>query len=360
MAVSLERVTLISLFVECILYGLFLSLFAISSAVLLKGRKSAKINLPMLAVSFTMLVLATIHVGIDLQRVLNGFLDPNRTAAVYLPAVDDSSFLLKSATYIFQTIIGDGFILYRVYLVWQRNRFIAFPFLLLLLGGAGIGIEILHAFSRVTPATPIFTVELQHWIITFLALTLTTNFSCTALIAGRIWWVHRTAKGRVGGPNLAAPMILVIESGAIYSFCLIILLSLYASGSFTQYILLDATTQVIGIIFSLIIVRIGLGLTADSPRSSRGNTLRPIPTHISFPGSPYSPNFPMSPTSPSVPSPGRVSSLRHSQWRLGSPPKEDGQGSPEYPMQPLEVKVTTVRTTDRVSDRRIKGEGREG
>lgn len=40
-------------------------------------------------------------------------------------------------------------------------------------------------------------------------------------------------------------MILVIESGAIYSFCLIVLISLYASGSFAQYIALDATIQMI-------------------------------------------------------------------------------------------------------------------
>ena len=58
--------------------------------------------------------------------------------------------------------------------------------------------------------------------------------------------------------------MIIIESGMIYSACLIILLSLYLSGSFAQYIVLDGVTQVIGIVFSLIIVRVGLGLSTDA------------------------------------------------------------------------------------------------
>jgi hypothetical protein len=67
--------------------------------------------------------------------------------------------------------------------------------------------------------------------------------NASGLIAGRIWWINRATIGRVEGPNLAAPMILVIESGAIYSFCLIILIILYATGSFAQYIALDAVSN---------------------------------------------------------------------------------------------------------------------
>jgi len=258
--------------------GLFLSLYAISTVILLKGRKRVKLNTPMLAVSFAMLVFATIHVGSDLQRVLDGFLNPERPPSVYLPNVNDPLYLLKSTAYTAQTLLGDGFLLYRVYLVWQGNRFITGPLFLCFLSSTAVGIGTLHAFTQVTPTTAVFIVDLQHWILAFFVLTLTTNFTCTCLIAGRIWWVHRTTQGRVGGPNLAAPMILVIESGAIYSICLIILIILYASGSFAQYIALDAVSQVVGIVFSLVIVRIGLGLTPDGQYNARG----PTPTPISF------------------------------------------------------------------------------
>lgn len=80
MGISLPRVTLVSIFVESILYGrplrymtisiplwslfiipgLFLSLYAISTVILLRGRKRVKLNTIMLFVSFAMLLFATI------------------------------------------------------------------------------------------------------------------------------------------------------------------------------------------------------------------------------------------------------------------------------------------------------------
>lgn len=42
------------------------------------------------------------------------------------------------------------------------------------------------------------------------------------------------------GASVVPAMVLIIESGAIYSACLVILLSLYLSGSFAQYIVLDS------------------------------------------------------------------------------------------------------------------------
>lgn len=68
-------------------------------------------------------------------------------------------------------------------------------------------------------------------------------YGFSALIAGRIWWIHRRTKGAVSGSNLVPAAVVVIESGGIYSACLIILLSLYLSGSFAQYIVLDAVSH---------------------------------------------------------------------------------------------------------------------
>lgn len=53
-----------------------------------------------------------------------------------------------------------------------------------------------------------------------------------------------SADGKRRG-TLGPAAVVIIESGAIYSFCLILLLSLYLSGSYAQYILLDAVTQVV-------------------------------------------------------------------------------------------------------------------
>jgi hypothetical protein len=65
------------------------------------------------------------------------------------------------------------------------------------------------------------------------------------LIAGRIWWINRqagSAAEKISGRKLGPTIIIIIESGAIYSACLIILLSLYVSGSYAQYIFLDGVS----------------------------------------------------------------------------------------------------------------------
>jgi hypothetical protein len=55
--------------------------------------------------------------------------------------------------------------------------------------------------------------------------------------------------------SMTRPMVIVIESGSIYSLCLLVLIILYASHNFAQYIVLDALNQIIvsGIKFIVLI-----------------------------------------------------------------------------------------------------------
>ncbi|KAH8116698.1 hypothetical protein DFH11DRAFT_1823245 [Phellopilus nigrolimitatus] len=264
MAINIDKVTLVSIFVECVLYGFFTFLFSLSSYVLLKRKrgKREKVNKPMLVVSIVMFILATVHVGSDLQRLLTAYLQEENPTE-YLSMVNTPIYALKSTAYCMQTLVGDGFMLYRLYLIWSGDRRIYGPILICFIASIGVGIGALQAFARVSSTVPVFVNELHDWIVSFFSLTLFTNFSCTSLIAARIFWIHRKVQGVVSGTSVFPAMIIIIESGAIYSVCLIILLSLYLSGSFAQYIVLDGVTQVIGVVFSLIIVRVGLGLSTD-------------------------------------------------------------------------------------------------
>ncbi|KAH0828879.1 hypothetical protein J3R83DRAFT_2266 [Lanmaoa asiatica] len=153
----------------------------------------------------------------------------------------------------------------------------------------GVAIGALQGFARTSPTEPIFITELQNWIVSFFSLTLFTNFSCTSLIAMRILWIHHRANTAISSRNVVSAAIVVIESGAIYSGCLIILLSLYLSNSFAQYLMLDAVTQIIGVVFSLIIVRVGLGLSTERT-SHQANTLTWTPR-----SGPQSNQYPMHP-----------------------------------------------------------------
>lgn len=277
MTIGIDAVSIVSLFTECILYGFFAFLFSVSIYVLIHRRRSKRepVNRPMLVVSCVMFVLATVHVGSDLKRVMIAYLEQS-DAVKYFSEVNTAIYSLKSTAYCMQTLVGDGFMWYRLYLIWGGDKRICFPILICFIASIGVGIGALQAFARASPEAPVFITELQDWIVSFFSLTLFTNFSCTILIAARILYVHRrmsAALANTSTKSVFPAAMIIIESGSIYSACLIILLSLYLSGSFAQYIMLDAVTQMIGIVFSLIIVRVGLGLSTDAVEYASGEVL---------------------------------------------------------------------------------------
>ncbi|KZP24249.1 hypothetical protein FIBSPDRAFT_822382 [Athelia psychrophila] len=232
-----------------------------------KRRVNSSLNVPLISVSIAMFVLATIHIGVDLSRLLTALFHAQNVhggTIGLLSQVNSVHYLLKSTAYTIQTIIGDGFLLYRLAKVWGNGRKILWPLLIPFAGSIACGTGTMVSFARVSSDDSVFVMQLHNWIISFFALTLFTNFIATFLIAFRIWRTHRRAGGLTIGRSLVPTIVLVIESGAIYSATLVILISLYLSGSYAQYIALDAVTQIIGVVFSLVIVRVGLGLTSDA------------------------------------------------------------------------------------------------
>lgn len=71
----------------------------------------------------------------------------------------------------------------------------------------------------------------------------------SVVIASRIWWVSRrinrmtSTTGR--SSTLGRAGSIIIESGAMYSSCLVLLIALYLCGSYAQFVVLNAMTQVV-------------------------------------------------------------------------------------------------------------------
>jgi len=98
------------------------------------------------------------------------------------------------------------------------------------------------------------------WIVSFIVMTLSTNVLCTSLIAVKIWKINSFSAQFVGR-SLTPVMLMVIESGAIYSCTLVALLVCYLTRSPGQYLILDSLSPIVGCVFSMVIVRLGLGLS---------------------------------------------------------------------------------------------------
>ncbi|KAF5319257.1 hypothetical protein D9619_008321 [Psilocybe cf. subviscida] len=214
------------------------------------------------------------HLGASLARVRCAFIQfgaeniggDGTLTSQKLRAINSPLYLLRATVYSIQTLVGDAFILYRLYLVWNGNGFLFYPLVMTFLGSFATAVGSLQDMARWhhdTVLKPIFEPQQEAWVISFLVLTLFTNTCATALIAGRIWWVPlRTTQMTIPGAqcDMTPTRVAIMESGAIYSISLIVLMGLYLKGSYAQNVVFDAMPQVIGIVFSLVIVRVALGV----------------------------------------------------------------------------------------------------
>jgi len=230
------------------------------------------LNVSMLLVAILMFVLATMQLAVNFTRIIRGFVVNEGHTGEYYNQLAEFTQIFGSTLYILQTFVGDAVAIYRCYIVWSRRLiYIAFPFMIYL-GSLVSGIGILVTMGQANDGSLVFFDTLGNWISSFFSLTLVTSTTCTFMIASRIWYLNNQSVSRGGAGSLHPVARVVVESGAIYSSLLIALLILYGQKSWFQYIIVDALSSLIGIVFSVIIVRIGLGIAID-PDTVQGSTL---------------------------------------------------------------------------------------
>jgi uncharacterized membrane protein YozB (DUF420 family) len=264
---TLIAAALISIFVESALYGSFAILYTTSTVILIqkKNKQQGGSSIAMLFISSIMFILATLHISLCFLRLFNAFVGSDDPETFLKSTISSPSFILKNATFVLQTLVGDAFMIYRVHIIWA-GRWIVVPPVVGCLISTGIGAALLQSHAQVTAAKLIYETSLRHWFIAFSILTLLTELACTMLIAGRIWYIHRKTSALVQGPSLTPTIVLIVESGAMYSICVTLMLILFMSDDYAHKRCLDATVQIIGVVFSMIIVRVGLGVSTEHSR----------------------------------------------------------------------------------------------
>ncbi|KZP27847.1 hypothetical protein FIBSPDRAFT_1039852 [Athelia psychrophila] len=280
MAITLDRAVLISMVVESMLFGVFLVMFSFSVYVLV-GRRGLPIINGLLVTAVLLVVVAIMHFSVDAYRLMAAFIthrDAPGGPVTYLNALANPTYLFKSIVYIIQTLLGDACMIYRCWIIWQKKHWIVALPCLLLLSCAASGVGVIVSFSRVGPTTQVY--EFAGWVSSFFSLTLATNTISTILIVFRIWSVDRAAgKFRQTKSSLKPVISAVVESGLIYSISLVCLLAAYLPGTWAHFIILDALTPIIGIVFSMIIVRIGLSMSwGESSEASIRRNAPPLPS----------------------------------------------------------------------------------
>ncbi|KAI0065690.1 hypothetical protein BV25DRAFT_1585851 [Artomyces pyxidatus] len=243
MALTVSATEIIAFCLESVFYGIYLSLFGASVAVLHRKRAQSNLNIRLLAVSCTLFVLITSHEFVDAIRLLLSFQRNQTTsgADLFYKSVADTFSIALNSIYLIETLLSDLFMLYRCYVVWGSSwSIVMLPCLLFIAAGVtGVStICTLKAFGDVM----LFNNRLETMANSFFSCTLALNGICTGLIAFRILCTQFQNRDLAVSPYLTRVAIVIVESGAIYLASLVVLVATFSAKTIAFLIPLSAVS----------------------------------------------------------------------------------------------------------------------
>ncbi|KIJ62366.1 hypothetical protein HYDPIDRAFT_176509 [Hydnomerulius pinastri MD-312] len=302
--IALDSAAIMSTVLEGIFYGFSLLMFGGTLWSLGYRRATSDINRPIAGIATLLLILSTIHMVVDIIRIEEGLVLYRDTFPGGPPAffadVAQETFVFKNAVYSLQTLLGDGVVIYRCYVVWQSVLIIIVP-MMLWCGVAASAVGSVYSVSQATTNSgDIFFKETGQWITAFYASTLATNLLSSGLLAYRIWMIDRRISGMRSSRSKTMPVLRVLMDAAIlYSVALFTALMCFVSSNNGQYVVLDMITPIISIAFYMVLIRVAVAKTSHSqpsgsaysttlrsgtiptPQSSQQYPLQPVQVHIS-------------------------------------------------------------------------------
>ncbi|KAJ7183459.1 hypothetical protein C8R46DRAFT_984653 [Mycena filopes] len=291
---------IVASFMESVFWGIYLITFFLCIRSLLFRpdfglKRLSDLNWPMLLVALAMCCFATLDVAVGLMHNIQAFILYRGAGGAADVFSDISNWVnvVKTVNVVMQTTLGDGMLIYRCWVVYERSwRIVAFP-ILLWIGGAvctvmNIVLEIrLHSNALVTSTS------LRPVIISFWVLTIILNILTTGMLVYRIWQVdrksaqfaYRTTSSSTGGATRTRPsrlkqaMRIIIESGLLYTTIALITFITYITNSNSAYATSDVEVQVVGIAFNLIIIRAGIRAAEEEEEAMKAGSNH-YPLHV--------------------------------------------------------------------------------
>ncbi|TFY72244.1 hypothetical protein EVG20_g744 [Dentipellis fragilis] len=282
------QITVTALWAESILYGLYTILFAGSVYILAFQRPKRSY----LAISITLYVAITASMILRLIQILmgprtttNSYLvdgvgyscssEPQSSEEIHEAWMTDLTNAIIDATNALAQIAADGLLIYRCFIIWNRKRYVVLPLATLLLATTACNLShvyydcelykmVDHPSLPDTPPPRWFQLVYlsSAFNTTSNALALATTLRCSISAAARIWWVSREL-GRnlktLSGNIYKSAILMIVESGAIFSSGLIATLIVQQTAPDYSVIFTYAVNPLLGIAPTLIIVRVGMG-----------------------------------------------------------------------------------------------------
>ncbi|KIK66713.1 hypothetical protein GYMLUDRAFT_238949 [Collybiopsis luxurians FD-317 M1] len=225
------------------------------------------------------------------------------TAPDALPSIEIEHERLSVALrsiYAVANVIADTLLLYRCYIMLTGRKWVIIGSVMISAINTGMAIAsvvVVENTFKTAFSLSINQVSVQtgpSFFYAFLGVNLLTNLMLTGFLAGRIWWFSRSTRKYFGYDssnnrrmtNIAS---MVLESGLLYPLALVLCIIALASVPFTDGIspsVEPLLTVIVGIAPTMIMVRVDLGASIETPSSADpDNDCKRFGTTSAFPAS---------------------------------------------------------------------------
>ncbi|GJE85477.1 hypothetical protein PsYK624_015560 [Phanerochaete sordida] len=273
MALPLPKAELIGTVLETVGFGAYVIVFIECLRLLCTRHRAGRDMRYLIATASVIFALAAVHLLIDIVRVMDAFtrhMDVPNSAAQFYGTITTPLNLAKSATYVAITLVLDALIVYRTYVVWGKRLLVVVLPSVLFVADIGLSAWATWSITEVRPGDDVMLANVTLRVKYFYSVTLALNLFCTLAIAGRIWSVHRGVTARsISGVRFTGVIAVILESAAIYSVLLVLLIATSAVGSTAMFVVLNSISPIIGMVFSAVIVRASREVHADTYMTTR-------------------------------------------------------------------------------------------
>ncbi|KZT60414.1 hypothetical protein CALCODRAFT_448741 [Calocera cornea HHB12733] len=274
MSLSVETADLAGLFAGSILYGMFLVLMGACLYVLLYRRKTARPNYLLVVTSCIMFIVNTLILALTFARIVDAFIqlgDVPGGAEAYLTQISEWKEVARNSLCSVYIFVADLTLIYRCWIVWSRSLAVVAVPIMIHIAYTVTSFILNVNMAHIPPEATVFDPSAKAWIVTTLSLSLGQNVIVTSLIVFKIMSVNARATGKRMG-SLRSTISALVESGALYVITVFVYLVTYGSDSNSQYIMIDILNPIIGITYSMLVVRVGLGQSTHSLEGARNNS----------------------------------------------------------------------------------------
>ncbi|KAF9033238.1 hypothetical protein BDZ89DRAFT_555534 [Hymenopellis radicata] len=257
---GLKAAELIAIIVESILYGFATLLLCITVWSLQRDLKPKDYPRFMLGIVALTALLSTLHLVADAVYSFQGFVVFRGATTFWL---DNRRFTFKDSVYYVQTLLANGLLIYRAFILWRTYWLLVPSFFWL--ATAVIGGHTIVSIAQpagYTSEGQIFLHEIQSWIVAFYTIAVCLNVSITSILAWRLWIIPTQVIKPFSFSSLTPlglKLLLVsLDCGVLYSMALMSMFVTYLCHSYAAFFVLDLVGQIIPIATYIIFFRLSL------------------------------------------------------------------------------------------------------